>query len=90
MDRKFTRSDVLKSLIVLPALAAAIIEMPATAEAKSPKSQFKYQGHPKGKQQCSGCSLFIPGKNKTAMGQCKVVAGSISPKGWCTAYSAKA
>ncbi|MDQ2873023.1 MAG: high-potential iron-sulfur protein [Candidatus Eremiobacteraeota bacterium] len=89
MEGKFTRADVLKSLVVLPALAAAFMDSAAIADAKSPKTQFKYQNHPKGTQKCSGCSLFIPGKNKTAMGGCKVVAGSISPNGWCTAYSAK-
>ncbi|HEY8297135.1 MAG TPA: high-potential iron-sulfur protein [Candidatus Baltobacteraceae bacterium] len=89
MDRKFTRSDALKSLIVLPALAAAIIETTDTADAKSSKAQFKYQSHPKGSAKCSGCSLFIPGKHASAMGQCKVVAGSISPNGWCVAYTAK-
>ncbi|MGZ3497857.1 MAG: high-potential iron-sulfur protein [Vulcanimicrobiaceae bacterium] len=88
MDRKFTRSEALKSLIVLPALAAAIV--PEIAEAKGSKAQFKYQSTPKGDQMCSNCQFFIPGKTPTAMGQCKVVEGSISPKGWCTAYSKKA
>jgi hypothetical protein len=87
MDQKFTRSEALKSLIVLPALAAAII--PDIAEAKGSKAQFKYQNMPKNGQQCSTCRFFIPGKSPTAAGTCSIVSGSISPKGWCTAYSAK-
>ena len=88
MDKTFTRSEALKSLIVLPALAAAIV--PEIAEAKGSKAQFKYQDHPKGDAMCSNCQLFIPGKTPAANGTCKLVEGSISPKGWCTAYSKKA
>ncbi len=83
-----TRQQALKALI-LPALAAAIGGTTALAEAKSSKAQLKYQDHPHGSQKCAGCKLFIPGKNATAMGQCKVVSGSISPNGWCVAYTKK-
>ena len=89
-SRSISRKEALGGLIVLPALAAAFVAgATATAEAKASKSQFKYQSHPNGKQQCSGCTLFIPGKTATADGQCKVVAGAISPKGWCTAFAPK-
>lgn len=85
-----TRQDVLRQLIVLPALAGLMAAgATAIADAKAPKAQFKYQTKPHGSQKCSGCALFVPGKNATAMGSCKVVAGAISPNGWCTAYSAK-
>lgn len=84
-----TRKDVLKSLIVLPALAGLIATSTLPAEAKSSKAQFKYQDKPKGKAMCSTCTLFVPGKSKTALGSCKVVAGTISPHGWCIAYSHK-
>jgi hypothetical protein len=59
------------------------------AEAKGTQAQFKYQSKPNGTQMCSGCSLFIPGKTATAAGTCKIVAGNISPHGWCTAFAAK-
>jgi hypothetical protein len=36
-----------------------------------------------------GCMQFIPGKTPTADGTCKVVQGSISPKGWCMFFTAK-
>ena len=85
---KMTRQQALKTL-VLPALAAAIGATTANAEAKSSKAALKYQDHPNGSAKCSGCSLFIPGKTAKAMGTCKVVEGSISPNGWCVAYSKK-
>jgi High potential iron-sulfur protein len=84
------RKEALQSLIVLPALAGFIAGTGAIAEAKGSKSQFKYQDKPNGKQKCSGCSLFVPGKSATANGTCKVVEGAISPNGWCTAFSPKA
>ncbi len=90
MNRPISRKEALGGLIVLPALAAAFaVGATGTAEAKGTKAQFKYQDHPNGKQQCSGCALFVPGKTKTAAGVCKVVAGPISPHGWCTAYAPK-
>lgn len=86
--KKVTRQDALKS-IILPALAIAIGLSPDIAEAKSSKGQVKYQNHPNGAAKCASCRFFIPGKNATSMGSCQIVAGSISPNGWCTAYSKK-
>lgn len=86
-----SRKEVLTQLIVLPALAGlAVMGATSTAEAKGSKAQFKYQAKPHGSQKCSGCALYVPGKSKSANGSCKIVDGSISPNGWCTAYSKKA
>ena len=87
-----SRKEALKQLVVLPALAGLAVAGTSTiAEAsKSSKSAVKYQSTPKGNAKCSGCSLFIPGKTATANGTCKVVEGSISPNGWCVAYTPKA
>lgn len=87
--KDLTRKEALSSLIILPALAGMMLGTAAVAQAKGTKTQFKYQDHPNGKQACAGCSLFIAGKTATAAGTCKVVAGPISPKGWCVAYAAK-
>jgi len=87
--KDLTRKEALSSLIVLPALAGLMVAGGGIAEAKGTQAQFKYQSKPNGTQQCSGCSLFIPGKTPTAAGTCKVVAGNISPKGWCTAFAPK-
>ena len=85
--KQISRRTVLKGAALLAGLAA----IPVTAEAAgtASKSSMQYQDHPKGNQECSNCLQFIPGKSASAMGQCNVVAGAISPKGWCIAYAKK-
>jgi hypothetical protein len=84
-----TRGEVLGRLLILPALAGLMAMGTGIAQAKGSKSQFKYQTTPNNHHQCSGCSFFIAGKSKTVPGTCKLVDGSISPTGWCEAYSPK-
>ena len=86
---KMTRRKALSGLIVLPALAGFIASTASIAEAKGSKSQYKYQDHPNSGHKCSGCRFFQPGKTASANGTCQLVAGSISPNGWCIAYAAK-
>jgi hypothetical protein len=79
---------------VLPALGAvaAAASVSGTAHAQAPKgsqAQFKYQTKPDGNKKCSGCTFFIKGKTATDDGSCKIVEGSISPNGYCIAYSPK-
>lgn len=88
-QKRFTRRELIK----LAALGATI---PFTwglinkAEAaKASKALMKYQETPNGNEKCSNCMQFIPGDTPDANGECKVVQGSISPQGWCTAYSKK-
>lgn len=56
---------------------------------KVSQAMAKYQGTPHGGQQCDGCIQFIPGKTASADGECKIVEGSISPKGWCMFFGPK-
>ena len=49
---------------------------------KLSKPEAEYQDTPKNDQQCSECTKFQPPKG------CSVVAGDISPKGWCKLYEA--
>jgi High potential iron-sulfur protein len=89
-DRKFSRRAVIRIVAlasVAPLVAAAVDEAQA---AKASKATMQYRDTPNGKQDCSNCLQFIPGKTAKANGQCKVVAGSISPHGWCIAYAPKA
>ena len=89
-----SRKDALKSLIVLPAMAALGISMTQTAEAegtnqdkpKATKARYKYQDKPKGEQSCGNCKFFLPGKQFTGPGKCQVIAGTISFRGWCYAW----
>jgi hypothetical protein len=90
-SKKLTRGAFVQGAVVLPALAtllAGASTLPARA-AKGSQAQFKYQTKPNGNKKCSNCTLFISGKTATADGTCKVVEGTISPNGWCIAYSAK-
>lgn len=52
--------------------------------AKALKDKVKYQDQSHDAQQCSTCNHYIPAKK-----ECKLVAGTISPNGWCTLYSKK-
>jgi hypothetical protein len=84
-----TRRAFVANAIVLPALAGLILAETTTAQAKGSKAQFKYQTSPKNGQKCSQCRFFIAGKTPTANGTCQIVDGSITPSGWCTAFSKK-
>ena len=84
-----TRRTFVANAIVLPALAGLLFAETTTAQAKGSQAQFKYQNSPKNGQKCSQCTFYIPGKSATANGSCKIVDGSISPNGWCTAWSKK-
>lgn len=86
-SKQMNRRAVLKGAMLLAGLAAIPLTVEAAGTAS--KASMQYQDHPKGNQECSTCLQFIPGKSASAMGQCKVVAGPISPKGWCIAYAKK-
>jgi hypothetical protein len=91
-SKGLTRKEFVGSAVVLPALAgllAVATGSSASAAAKGSQAQFKYQNTPKDGKQCSGCTFYIPGKTATANGSCKIVEGTISPKGYCVAYSPK-
>lgn len=80
-----TRRNVLRGMfaagcaLILQRVGAA--ETPATM---MEKSQVKYQDQPNDDQKCAGCMHFVSESNT-----CKLVAGEISPDGWCTLWTAK-
>jgi hypothetical protein len=86
-----SRKSVLINLLSLPLTATAVVASvsAASADAKSPQNAVQYQNKPKGAAKCSGCKFFQPGKDAKSNGKCSVVAGDISPNGWCVIYSAK-
>jgi hypothetical protein len=87
--RRLSRRAVLKRAAVLAAVAAASTTRATLAQTKASKAAMQYRDTPNGKQECSNCLQFIPGKTPQAQGSCKVVAGPISPHGWCIAYAPK-
>jgi len=84
-----TRRTFLEGAIVLPALAAALTGVAAADASKAPQAQMHYQSTPSGNMHCALCKFFIPGKDATSNGTCQIVDGSISPNGYCMAYSPK-
>lgn len=88
-----TRRTAIKQVLVTAAGIAVgwsvIDSQSAKAAGSIPKGVMGYQNTPNGTQRCLGCLQFIPGKNPYAMGSCNIVAGSISPNGWCNSWTAK-
>jgi hypothetical protein len=72
-------------LRLLPrAMAGLAVASPAPGladDGKMSKQQADYQDSPKDIQMCATCTLFVPPR------ACKVVAGDISPNGWCRVYA---
>lgn len=82
-----SRRKLLKGAAALPltvAVAALAKSGNAFAAAKASKAAVQYQDKPKNGAECSTCMHF-----NAANSTCNVVAGSISPKGWCVAYAKK-
>jgi hypothetical protein len=55
----------------------------ALAQQKVSKIEAKYQDHATGQQRCSICLQFRP------PGTCEIVAGPVSPGGWCQFFAAR-
>ncbi len=65
-------------------VGAAAAAGPAAADSKFSKAMAKYQASPKGGARCGACSQFQPPSDT-----CRVVAGQVSPEGWCLLYAPK-
>jgi hypothetical protein len=84
-----TRQTFLKGLVLLPPAAGLMTAAARSDSSKASQDSMHYQSTPSGGKQCSGCQFFIPAGDPKANGTCKVVDGSISPNGYCMAYTAK-
>ena len=87
--QRVTRRVFIGSVVILPALAGAIGAVASADTAKSSQASMHYQTTPNDGKQCSQCNFFVPGSSASANGTCKIVDGSITPTGWCIAFSAK-
>ncbi|MEJ2697925.1 MAG: high-potential iron-sulfur protein [Candidatus Sulfobium sp.] len=88
-DKKISRRTLLKGAAAVTGVALTSAFTGKARAAKASKAAMKYQDKPNGDQQCDDCMFFIPGKTPKANGTCQVVEGSISPHGWCTAFTRK-
>lgn len=96
VDLSFSRRAVLRHLAVAGSAAASLslLAWPSATRAgtsapagTASKVALQYQDHPKGTSACANCANFIAGKSLDAVGRCVIVAGDISPRGWCLAYA---
>jgi hypothetical protein len=72
---------------LLPLLAASGA---ACARAtKLSKAQVQYREQPHDGKDCDDCVQFVAGEGPKVAGSCKVVAGVISPHGYCLAFTPK-
>jgi len=61
-------------------LGLAAASARADAPAKISQQEALYQATPKGMFSCATCTFFLKPRS------CKVVAGDISPQGWCKLF----
>jgi hypothetical protein len=64
-------------------LGAGLAASSAAADTKFAQKVAQYQPTPKGASRCDNCSQF------QGPSACKVVAGKVSPSGWCQLYAVK-
>lgn len=88
-EQKVRRETVSRRVILtgtalaLGAAATGAAATRAEAQQKISQANAKYQDHPNGNQECDGCIQFQPPN------ACKIVDGTINPKGWCQFFGAK-
>jgi len=85
------RRRLLQAAAFSPVLALAA---PGKARADDPvmsKAQVGYQDVPKNGEVCAACVyfLFAPATSAGPASHCKMVAGLISPAGWCEVWAPK-
>jgi hypothetical protein len=87
--QKVSRETVSRRVILtgtalaVGAAATATAATRAAAQTKISQANAKYQDHPNANQECDGCIQFLPPNS------CKIVDGTINPKGWCQFFGAK-
>jgi hypothetical protein len=62
---------------LLSGIAAGLAATTVRTQEKMSQGDAEYQDQPKSGLTCAACSLFRPPRS------CEVVAGDISPNGWC-------
>ena len=80
------RRDLISEMMGLAGLAAltgvaATASRAVAGQVKLAQNEIGYQNTPKGQQRCDACVNWNP------PGSCKLVAGPISPSGWCGLFA---
>lgn len=83
-NRSASRRTVLRRAAAAACgLATLLPARHAAAQQKASQTDAKYQNHPNGQQRCAICLNFQPPS------ACRIVAGNISPQGWCQFFAAR-
>ncbi len=92
MSDQLSRRKIIDLIVGLPVAAAALAVVAAPAEAaKSAQKAVQYVDvAPAGKKPCSACKFYLKAKKSGSKGACSLVAGQISPKGYCIIWAPKA
>ncbi|HUB11119.1 MAG TPA: hypothetical protein VMB34_04105 [Acetobacteraceae bacterium] len=69
-----------RPLLAVALLGAGTPRARADAPARISQAAAQYQDHPRGGLNCSGCTFFRRPRS------CQVVAGDVSPNGWCRLF----
>ena len=86
MSHQYSRREILRGAPTCAALAMVMLSAAprmALGQQKATKAMVQYQDSPKAGHQCSSCSNFV------SPNSCKVVAGAVSPHGWCAIWTPK-
>jgi hypothetical protein len=83
LSRRRLFQSLIGSAAAISACVALVTTGPAQAQSKTSKKVAKYQDHPDSGKECSKCRFFLPPH------ACQLVAGKISPNGWCSFFAPK-
>ncbi len=77
-----------RSLLALALLPFGPPALAANAGAPMSKSQAGYQDVPHSGQVCAQCAYFVfkPASGTGPSSRCRLIAGPISPAGWCEVW----
>ena len=91
-DNGFSRRRIMRAgaLLAGAGLIGHRAQAQAPAYGTTPPQAVGYRDQPNAGHDCSGCRFFIPAADAAQPGHCHIVAGSISPHGWCSVWTPKA
>ena len=69
-----------RRVLISALFGAGAVHAYADAPAQISQAAALYQDHPRGGLSCAGCTFFRGPQS------CQVVAGNISPNGWCRLF----
>jgi hypothetical protein len=81
-----------RHLITRAAAAAGLLLAPRVPAARAafgtlPKAALQYREHPLGEKSCVTCTHFVRAATSGGADHCTVVAGPVSPHGYCLAWA---